>query len=124
MRSRVAEWRWECVNDDLLDGLLPEARNKRRLTPPTSTRCCTKHPGSPASSSGNTSSITPTSRRPTTRCRNITGHGGTGSVPATLTRTPHRPDHRDADGHLKQTAPRVRPGPPAAFAPARTEIAS
>jgi hypothetical protein len=25
MRSRVAEWRWECVHDDLLDDLPPDA---------------------------------------------------------------------------------------------------
>ena len=25
MRSRVAEWRWECITDDLLDGLPPDA---------------------------------------------------------------------------------------------------
>ena len=25
MRSRVADWRWECVTDDLLDGLPPDA---------------------------------------------------------------------------------------------------
>src|ERR1700736_5737770 len=24
-RSRVADWRWECVTDDLLDGLPPDA---------------------------------------------------------------------------------------------------
>jgi hypothetical protein len=30
MRSRVADWRWECVTDDLLGGLPPEALRATR----------------------------------------------------------------------------------------------